>query len=320
MIGILLMALNSCQKEKGERKTPIKTKVDSIISIEQLAKFVSSIDTNYSHFKYDSIINFNPVFSSSNCPQLAACANITKTFLKADFDNNGYNDLLVISRFEYFEINLFTIFGFKDGFKIKPFTNGNIWDCKYPELTAIDNLPAINIFSYERSNVGNSIILKTKLIYKYGNFIEYNSKPKNHKIQKILVEVSPCMGKCPNFKLDIDADGNANLDAIAYNYVNYPNLLNEIKGKFTTKIRTEQFNELITLLNYLDFENLKDKYSVGSTDDATIDIKIIYDNGREKRIHDYGLMGTHGLDRLYHMIKELRFNQDWKNDTSANPR
>ena len=313
LLGTFIMSLNSCHKEKVKERIVSRTKIDSIVSVEQLSKFVTSIDTNYRYVQYDSIIDFKSRFSSMNCPVLADSAQITKTFLKADFDDNGYNDLVVISRYKNFEINLFTILGFKGSFKIKPLSHGVMEECRYPQLTTIDSLPGLNIFSYDRNGIREYKIKKTKLIYKYGDFIEYNPNPKKHQIQKIHIEVSPCFGKCPYFTLDINDDRTANLNAIGYNYKNYPNDLEEKKGKYKTIIQKQNFDQLITLLNYIDFENLKDNYSVYHTDDASIDIKIIYDNGKEKQIHDYGEIGTYGLVRIYDIIKELRFNQDWTN-------
>ena len=48
------------------------------------------------------------------------------------------------------------------------------------------------------------------------------------------------------------------------------------------------------------------------TDGQTCGLKITYDNGKTKIIHDYGLIGTFGLDRTYEMLFNLRKNQTWK--------
>lgn len=86
----------------------------------------------------------------------------------------------------------------------------------------------------------------------------------------------------------------------------------EIKGVFHTTISDTAFFDIINLLDYIDFPNLEDNYSVGRTDDQTSVLTVTYNNGKVKTIRDYGLVGTFGLDRLYHLFFNLRYNQNWK--------
>ena len=86
---------------------------------------------------------------------------------------------------------------------------------------------------------------------------------------------------------------------------------NEVSGNFNSKITKDKYNDIVNLLNYIDFESLKDNYSVSWTDDQTATITITYDNGKVKSISDYGLIGTFGLDRVYQLLFELRDNQKW---------
>ncbi len=85
----------------------------------------------------------------------------------------------------------------------------------------------------------------------------------------------------------------------------------EASGNFNSKIMEDKYNDIVNLLNYVDFETLKDNYAVGWTDDQSSTLKITYDNGKVKSIEDYGLIGTYGLDRIYQLLFELRENQKW---------
>jgi hypothetical protein len=89
-------------------------------------------------------------------------------------------------------------------------------------------------------------------------------------------------------------------------------MFNKKKGKFKGKILQANYDELIGLLNYLDFPSLKDSYAVNWTDDQTSVLKITYNNGKVKEIKDYGLIGTLGLSRVYSILFDLRENQQWK--------
>ena len=63
---------------------------------------------------------------------------------------------------------------------------------------------------------------------------------------------------------------------------------------------------------YKEFSDLKDKYEVNWSDDQTSTLIITYDGGKTKKIIDYGLVGTFGLNRIHDLIFKLRDNQDWR--------
>ena len=86
----------------------------------------------------------------------------------------------------------------------------------------------------------------------------------------------------------------------------------EIKGVFRTVVTDNSYSNIIDLLNYIDFPNLKNNYAVSWTDDQRCTLTITYNNGQKKEIRDYGLIGTYGLDRVYQLFFDLRFNQKWK--------
>jgi hypothetical protein len=65
------------------------------------------------------------------------------------------------------------------------------------------------------------------------------------------------------------------------------------------------------VLKQIGFERLKKSYAVRWTDDQTGTLTITYNNGKIKKISDYGMRGTHGLRYLYGLLISLRTNQNW---------
>jgi len=115
-------------------------------------------------------------------------------------------------------------------------------------------------------------------IFKFGDFVEFNSIPANHKIEKIEYSTGPCFGDCPIFDLMINQNKTA-----SYCPHEITSLIDAKKKmsdrKFTTTIDTANFNLLISLLNYIDFPKLEKNYAVGWTDDQ-IALNYTYDNGK----------------------------------------
>ena len=307
----ILFFLISC-KEQNQKQIITKTKIDSLESNIDVEKFITSIDTSIKKFKIQKISDFKDRFSKSDfCKSIADSLNIEKTFYKDDFDNNGYNDLLVVM--DYYGFTVMVIYGNANhNFKIKPLTRRAFQDCIFPKIREIDGIAAIDFYhkNYDWNNKSKNQLVKSTLVYNYGDFIEYNPKITKHIIKKIEFKTSGCFGTCPVFNLVINENRTAKFDAQMYN--EQERQTKKIKGKFSTEIKENEFNEIVGLLNYINFPDLKNEYSVTWTDDQRSTLKITYDDGLTKTISDYGMIGTYGLDRVYEMLFSLRFNQSWK--------
>ena len=135
-----------------------------------------------------------------------------------------------------------------------------------------------------------------------------SSSSTQHKIEKIEYSTTRCFGTCPVFSLTINADKSAEWDAKMFNKINGE----KISGKFHSKINKKEYNEIVILLNEMDFEKLENNYQIEYTDAQSSTLKITYDNGKTKAIQDYGLQGTEELKQLYKILFDLRENQKWK--------
>lgn len=151
----------------------------------------------------------------------------------------------------------------------------------------------------------------TNLCYKFGGFVEYNPKPAQHKIEKIQFATSMCYGLCPKFQMNVDAGRHAQFSAVAYNY-HGEDESKTLSGFYTGTIDAKAYSQVVDILNYIDFEKLNGRYSVGYSDSQTVHFIITYDGGKTKDVYDYGLMGTYGLRRFYNLMFDLRFSQQWQ--------
>ncbi|MNK16763.1 hypothetical protein D3C87_349330 [compost metagenome] len=317
----LLFILASCKKNSFEKATITPSKTDSISTDEQIKNYMSTIDTNFKYFNPQNI----QYVKSTNSPTIdsimkitAKGLNINKSVYKADFDNNGYTDLLVLGGWgETNHYSSYVVMNF--GRKKKPkliALNKDMQLLDIPKVLSIRNEPFLILYSSRNMRGTNPKIsdtTSTKLIFKYGGFAEYSEKPSENHIEKIEFKTSPCFGTCPVYQLTINKNKSATFLAEHYNF-NKDKRNNAFKneGLFDTKINDIDYKQLVNLLNYIDFKNLKDEYSVSWTDDQTATLTITYDNGKTKTIEDYGMIGTYGLSSVYDLLAEMRFNQKWK--------
>lgn len=305
---ILLLTMLSFFTCFGQVKTDILSsakhhnKIDDLENAKQIQALLKSIDKRYADFK---VID-TTAYTDKVCKFFFDSLKI-KTFTKADFDNNGYTDILVVGQWS--DPSIVCIFD-KGGnkFSINRLTRRGFQDCSFPVVNMNGTQAFIDYYYFKqpenwREYDTSRIIQSKKLVYKFGDFIEYNDLPKNYNIQKIEYKTTMCFGTCPVFNLTIYSDRSAKYDALKFNKPN---------GVFNGTIDTKTYSELVGLLNYIDFPTLKDNYSVNWTDDQTCTLKITYDNGETKTITDYGKIGTYGLDRAYNILFSLRQNQKWK--------
>ncbi|MFP9097495.1 DUF6438 domain-containing protein [Flavobacterium sp. RHBU_24] len=293
-----------------------KLNVDNVTSERLAEKFIHRIDKDYESFKIRKIASFTNYHreTKKSCKYIADSLGITESFYKADFDRNGLTDLLVTGEFGDFAV-LVALNQGKNSFKIKQLTRRSFQDCVFPKIL---NDSVIRYY-YLSENYGldkeEAGLLFKDLILKFNDFVEFNPSPKKHDIEKIEYQTSMCYGICPKFYIKINKNRAAIFKAEKYNVENWKSKPSKsISGTFSGEIDEKSFSDIVSLLDYIDFPNLKDSYSVNWTDDQTCTLKVTYNNGTVKEIKDYGLVGTSGLNRLYQLFFELRFNQKWNED------
>lgn len=298
----------------GQKKL---TKIDSIQTEKDAEIFIRSFGENYQKFKIRKVADYNATYEAPGfCKKTANLLKINKAFYKADFDHNGLTDIMIIGT--YYD-NFYIFIAMDNGgnnFELKYLTTKYEETCLFPKI--IDN----NIIRYyykwypNRLTGGKSKLKYKDLVFKYNDFIEYNKDPQSHHIEKIEYNTTSCYGSCPVFSITVDNNRYSVLNAKQSN--RNPNDSTELLGEYKAEIDNKSYSDIINLLNYIDFQNLNDEYAVNWTDDQTSYITITYDQGKTKTIRDYGLIGTHGLDKLYDLLFKLRFNQKWISVPSKN--
>ncbi|WP_419869837.1 DUF6438 domain-containing protein [Chryseobacterium sp. CT-SW4] len=303
-----------------------ESEIDSIQSANEVQHLIRHADSAFANYEVRKIQDFkkDDLKFQENL-KLANQLGIHESFYKTDFDHNGFTDLLVIGD------NHSCIGALKESCSYTPVVVLN-WgnkkyqiveisqyfnDCFVPRIKTLNNKNLLEIDRPIIKDWDKEIVAKQPekqvLEYKYGDFIEYNSNDNNYiPIKKIEFSTSGCFGVCPAFQLVINKDQNAIFIAERFNFdQNEENPSEEIEGKFHTKIKNKDYQELITILEYIDFPNLQDEYSVDWTDDQTVVLKITYGNGKVKVITDYGASGTYGLKKIYKILFNMRKNQNW---------
>lgn len=306
LIGYLVFFSCSSAK-KGNQIDLLKTK-------QEIEAFVHQLSAKYQHFRVNKHLESN----HPNCRQLALALKI-KPWLKADFDKNGYTDMLVHSRWDHTNYLIVVMGTAKNKYTLKIINTEE--GCNFARLANIDKKEAIEYFhfgntlyqknwadmlSFSRkvNKIPNKIPDKYRdtLVHTLGNFIEYTSTPPQHHIQAIHFKVINCLGHCPIFDMRIQQNQTATYHAID-DYLR--------KGHFTTRLNQARFQQIIRLLNYLDFPRLKNHYQQANLTETAIELSIMYDNGKVKKITDTSFEGTQGLAHLYTLIINLRKSEQW---------
>lgn len=311
---------------KKDSLASTSSEIDDIKSAKEVQLLVRQLDSTFANYEVKRIQDFNR--HNEDCEENVRLANqleVTESFYKTDFDNNGFTDLLVIGddhsciassnqSCSYSPIVVLN-FGNKNykAINISQYFN----DYFVPKITKINNSNLLEIYRPIKKNQEQKLVSKNPqkqvLQYKFGDFIEYNSNDKNYiPIKKIEFSTGGCFGACPIFKLIIDKDRHAQFIAEHFNFDdNMDNWSENIEGEFLTTINKNDYQALISTLEYIDFPKLDDNYAVGWTDDQSVTLKITYGNNKVKTIEDYGASGTYGLIKVYKMLFDFRTNQKW---------
>lgn len=143
-----------------------------------------------------------------------------------------------------------------------------------------------------------------------------NSKKVASKYTTIEYEAGPCFGSCPIFKMTINADRTAVLEAEHFNFskgFSKAEFSKPREGTFKTTIKAEDYNKLVNSLNALNIKSLDEKYGNRNvTDMATSYLRVQFSDGTSKQVEDYGKRGSEKLMQVYQIFEDLKHNQQWQ--------
>ncbi|MES3019671.1 MAG: DUF6438 domain-containing protein [Bacteroidota bacterium] len=272
-------------------------KIDSISQAPEVEALIMSIDKNYKSFR----VNTDLKFEEDYCLKLA---DITKfnAITKADIDNNGHTDMLVIGNLGDYTMILTIMDSGYNKFHINRITRREFQECSLARIVTEKKKTFVEHI-YFKPQYGlipdtTLIVESKKLIYKFDDFVEYNDKVKRYRIEKIEYQVEGCTeGMCPKFSLEITPDLTIKFKAGDYGLS---------RGDLEGRLSKSDYSKLISVLNYTDFPDLQNKYKVNLFHGTSVTLKITYENGKVKTIHDYGLLGTFGLNKVYQILDALK--------------
>ena len=329
---LLLILFISCNKNEKFVKTKVNlSEIDSLKTEAEIEKYIGEKDTMFKIFELKNIQNLKPRYSSQSeiyslNTKLANKVNVKYSYVKADFDNNGYTDLLAIgdnktndgnnpnSNFDIpftKDFNTIVLMNYSTN-KTKFYDlNKDFYFPIVPKVSYVNSQPFIMVYKQKIKRfcgLKGKEESKSKLTFKFDSFVEYNPEPKSYNIEKIEFSTTPCMGQCPIYNFEINEDKSAKFSSeLFYASRDWKNV-----KYLKTTISENEYNDLKSILNYIDFVKLNDDYNVNWTDDRSSILKITYNNGKVKTIKDYGLLGTYGLQRVYEMIIKLKTTHNWK--------
>jgi len=312
---ILILAFFICCFEQTKAN-----KIDSLKTDKDVERFISALykqkhGINYTwyntfHFAKPDSVNYHD-----------RCDSTIKfesgIWQKTDFNNDGLTDLFTIiykldtinSQYhDYPEYTVYVVIYQKNNkYQLNEIPGVSISQCytvkptvvnDYPCLLyrhfikseySIDTLPGMDTisgFAMPRLRTHYFLVgITDTLIYKYGGFIELNTKNNNiPTIESIYYETTTCLSFCPAFNLNIFKDGAAF-------YIRHENL-DESNGNYRGTINQIQLDEIIGLINYINAPKLENYYYADYTDMQSCKLIIYFSDGSVKEINDYGLQGT----------------------------
>ena len=143
-----------------------------------------------------------------------------------------------------------------------------------------------------------------------------NSQKNMNNYTTIEYEAGACFGFCPIYKMTINSDRNAILDAERFNFTtgnSKDDFSKPREGTFKAVIKEADYKKLVKLLKEINPKELKSKYGNHNiTDLPTSYLRLKFVDGSKNEIEDYGKHGTDKLVELYKFFEDLKHNQEWK--------
>jgi hypothetical protein len=263
-------------------------------SANEIDKLKSNKDVElFLETKIDSLWKYLSPFENNK----ANNSKFTKAgFLKVDIDSNGLTDLLIYGQACFVVLDTgnqhYSLYG-----NYSPPYNCIIeTSYEFVDLISSNNIPLLVFKRIENSqhSISRNTPQNDTMIFKFGNFIEYNAKPDNLQIEEINLKSDGGYG-AGKFTIDVDA-----LGCVSYQDGYDFKLL-------TGEIDKKTFDNIIQTINYMKLRSLQDNYDIENTTDLPMyNLEITFNGGETKKITDYGASGTSSLHKLYDQLLNLK--------------
>lgn len=233
---------------------------------------------------------------------------------KADFNHDGKQDYLVnleykkdstnenIVRFiDDNSKNLVVLLSSSSGYKILNAGNNRVYDIFSAKIINYKDKNLIKVLNFKpRFDDLNDILKYDTIMIKNNELTEF-VKASNQQISEIIF--TQFGGYVPGVYYSL----SLKKDSIILNSKFYKNLEGNFFGN-----NKQDFENLASYLNNIDFKNLKGKYFIDCSDCRAIEIKVVDDSGKNKTIYDYGERGSLGLVKFYAAVRAIMEKQKWQ--------
>jgi hypothetical protein len=283
-------------------------KIDSLRTDAEVEAFLNSLPEDYRN------VHITPAGEGAEKNDLAPIKEFeAKAYEKADFDHNGYTDLL-FNGYMYNSPRSFVVMSYgKDSFQVKNLSMSHYPDLFAAKMLILDRQPCIQAVLWEPrwDSIRQITYYNRKtdtLVCVFNEFME-KATPGKYAVHQI----NYCAwGGVPVFAgLEITIVGDS---VFLHTGASPGRQLSRIDsiGFFAARMDTAQMGRINGILNYINFPRLDRYYAVSWTDDIEGGLIIYYDDDKKKEVHDYGMIGTYGLAALQRAFFELARTQQWE--------
>jgi len=272
--------------------------IDDLKTDRDVAAFILKIDTILGARNGANTIGF----SIDNTPQIRAEMNCNgradkwkiMNWERFDFNGDGRNDLFAYGhQADYFVI---IIIDNGDGtYKPLHIYNRNFYECTIAKPVHINHVPLLlyNGKTVIGFNEGEHWTTDT-LVYKYGDFVEYNKRPSLYHITSIKFEthggMNPEPDSYPPRTLQISAISDSATFTLFYQQ--------KPKEVHKTRLDKNAVQQITGLLGYLSIKKAPPYYYSGAMDAGQDELTVTFSNGSTKTITDGGDSAWFGFTYL----------------------
>lgn len=246
------------------------------------------------------------------------------SFLKEDLDKDGNTDLLINTIWRLNPTGFVILNKGNGEYKLKTFINasGNRMNMVFIKPGKVDGMSCLNYFLVDLNRLFDSIpfnevneqyktgfLSEKHLVYKFGQFIEYNRKPSPFSFQIMDYKRGGFFPTYTKYRLKIYKNRNIYLQVFDENKnLNDPKTI----GTYSSKLSVKEFKKLRKLASYINLSGLDNKYDINRADIPWAEIKLTGKDFKNFRILDRGLDGTYGLKALYQYFDSLYKLLNWE--------
>ncbi|MDF2189108.1 hypothetical protein [Paraflavitalea sp. CAU 1676] len=269
---------------------------------------------------YSRLFSFTASRPNEILPRLSKRVQqfVFPAYAKADFDGNGYTDLLFNGFIRPEQVVSMVVMDMGNGrFETIDFATDRTYHFGARVLNAggVPFLETLKVYTdYDSAGEVQTIERFDTLEYKFGAFIE-RAVPENYTLQQLNYACGFTLGGA-TFSMTICGDSAL---LITQGSVIHNNTPEDSTGAFVTRLTPETKNRITGLISNIHLPKMKDAYRAAGTCHGETSFKVIYNNGQLKKITDCGVTGPYGLEALENAIWNLYRSQQWTRITGATP-